>query len=158
MGQRWQWRWRWRGKLSHWKMLRKWNDIVPTYIEVTKKICATFPMLNFSRWTPTLEVYFKWDSQKVLKIAHIGIFRHIGGVRWDRKITDIKILWVKVLHAKNGDFSTTRGWEINFFRQNIAMFDWLCTETYSSNSWLQSWWLESLKNVATVFLDCKFKT
>ena len=88
-------------------------------------------MLNFSRWTPTLGVYFKWDSQKVLKIAHIGIFRHIGGVRWDRKITDIKILWVKVLHAKNGDFSTTRGWEINFFRQNIAMFDWLCTETYT---------------------------
>ena len=87
-------------------------------------------MLNFSRWTPTLGVYFKWDSQKVLKIAHIGIFRHIGGVRWVRKITDIKILWVKVLHAKNGDFSTTRGWEINFFRQNIAMFDWLCTETY----------------------------
>ena len=88
-------------------------------------------MLNFSRWTPTLGVCFKWDSQKVLKIAHIGIFRHIGGVRWDRKITDIKILWVKVLHAKNGDFSTTRDWEINFFRQNIAMFDWLCTETYT---------------------------
>ena len=89
-------------------------------------------MLNFSRWTPTLGVCFKWDSQKVLKIAHIGIFRHIGGVRWDRKITDINILWVKVLHAKNCDFSTTRGWEINFFRQNIAMLDWLCTETYAS--------------------------
>ena len=87
-------------------------------------------MLNFSRWTPTLGVCFKWDSQKVLKIAHIGIFRHIGGVRWVRKITDIKILWVKVLRAKNGEFSTTRGWEINFFRQNIAMFDWLCTKTY----------------------------
>ena len=87
-------------------------------------------MLNFSRWTPTLGVCFKWDSQKVLKIAHIGIFRHIGGVRWVRKITDIKILWVKVLHAKNGDFSTTRGWEINFFRQNIGMFERLCTQTY----------------------------
>ena len=92
-------------------------------------------MLNFSRWTPTLGVYFKWDSQKVLKIAHIGIFRHIGGVRWVRKITDIKILWVKVLHAKNGDFSTTWGWKINFFRQNIGMFDWLCTETYTIRRW-----------------------
>ena len=38
VGQRWRWRWRWRWwwKLSHWKMLRKWNDIVPTYIEATK--------------------------------------------------------------------------------------------------------------------------
>ena len=32
----WRWRWRWRWKLSHWKMLRKWNDVVPTYIEATK--------------------------------------------------------------------------------------------------------------------------
>ena len=36
VGQRWRWRWRWRWTLSHWKMLRKWNDIVPTYIEATK--------------------------------------------------------------------------------------------------------------------------
>ena len=36
VGQRWRWRWRWRWKLSHWKMLRKWNDVVPTYIEATK--------------------------------------------------------------------------------------------------------------------------
>ena len=36
-------------------------------------------MLNFSRRTPTLWKCFRWDSQKVGKIAHLGIFRHIGG-------------------------------------------------------------------------------
>ena len=64
---------------------------VPTYVEATKKIWATFPMLNFSRRTPTLGVCSKWDSRKVQKIAHFGVFRHIGGVRWGRNITDIKI-------------------------------------------------------------------
>ena len=52
---------------------------------------AQISNIKFSRWTPTLGVCFKWDSQKVLKIAHFGVFRHIGGVRCDRKITDIKI-------------------------------------------------------------------
>ena len=37
-------------------------------------------MSKFSRWTPTLGVCFKWDSQKVLEIAHFGVFRHIGGI------------------------------------------------------------------------------
>ena len=32
-----------------------------------------FPMNKFSRWTPTLGVCFKWDSKKVLKIAHFDI-------------------------------------------------------------------------------------
>ena len=36
-------------------------------------------MSKFSQWTPTLGVCFKWDSQKVLKIAHFVVFRHIGG-------------------------------------------------------------------------------
>ena len=60
-------------------MFRKWNDIIPTYIEGHKKRWAKFPMLNFSRRTPTLWKCFRWDSQKVGKIAHLGIFRHIGG-------------------------------------------------------------------------------
>ena len=38
--------------------------------------------------------------------------------------------WVKVIWAKDGDFWTTQGWEINFFRQNTGMFERLCTQTY----------------------------
>ena len=30
-------------------------------------------------------VFLKWDSQKVLKMAHFVIFRHIGGVRGSKK-------------------------------------------------------------------------
>ena len=43
-------------------------------------------MLNFSRWTTTLGVFPKWDNQKVPKIAHLGIFRHIGGVGGSKKM------------------------------------------------------------------------
>ena len=87
-------------------------------------------MSKFSRWTPTLGVCFKWDSQKVLKIAHFGVFRHIGGTWGVQKHMYLKIYWVKVISSKNGDFWTPQCWEINFFRQNIGMFDWLYTETY----------------------------
>ena len=87
-------------------------------------------MSKFSRWTPTLGVCFKWDSQKVLKIAHFGVFRHIGGTWGVQKHMYLKIYWVKVISSKNGDFWTPQCWEINFFRQNICMFDWLYTETY----------------------------
>ena len=37
--------------------------------------------------------------------------------------------WVKVIWAKDGDFWTTQGGEINFFRQNTGMFERLCTQT-----------------------------
>ena len=87
-------------------------------------------MSKFSRWTPTLGVCFKWDSQKVLKIAHLGVFRHIGGTWGVQKHMYLKVYWVKVISSKNGDFWTPQCWEINFFRQNICMFDWLYTETY----------------------------
>ena len=88
-------------------------------------------MSKFSRWTPTLGVCFKWDSQKVLKIAHLGVFRHIGGTWGVQKHMYLKVYWVKVISSKNGDVWTPQCWEINFFRQNICMFDWLYTETYT---------------------------
>ena len=47
-------------------------------------------------------------------LAHLGIFRHIGGVGWGRKITNLKIYWVKVPWVKFGGFWTSRGWEIIF--------------------------------------------
>ena len=34
------------------------------YFQHIKKSIKNFPMLKFSRWTPTLDVRFKWDSQK----------------------------------------------------------------------------------------------
>ena len=53
---------------------------------------------------------------------------------FDFLINDIKIYWVKVISSKNCDFWTTQGWEINFFRQNIGMFERLCTQTYGSDN------------------------
>ena len=47
-------------------------------------------MLKFSRWTPTLGVFLKWDSQKVLKMAHFVIFRHIGGSGGSKKRLALK--------------------------------------------------------------------
>ena len=49
---------------------------------------------------------------------------------FDFLINDIKIYRVKVIWAKDGDSWTTQGWEINFFGQNIGMFEWLFTQTY----------------------------
>ena len=90
-GLRWRWRWRWRWKNFHWEMLRKSNGQLPTYIGGPEKIWGQFPMLNFSRRTPTLGWFFPPDSKKVLKIAHFCVFRHIGGVEWVRKNMDLKI-------------------------------------------------------------------
>ena len=39
---------------------------------------AQISNIKFSRWTPTLGWFFSSDTQKVLKIAHFGIFRHKG--------------------------------------------------------------------------------
>ena len=63
--------------------------------------------------------------------AHSGIFRHIVGSGGAEKITNLKTYWVKVPWVKFGGFGTSRGWEINFFRQNIGMFDWCNTQTYA---------------------------
>ena len=45
-------------------------------------------MLNFSRRTPIFGVGFKWDSQKVVKISHLGILTliHIGGAGGTEKL------------------------------------------------------------------------
>ena len=61
------------------------------YFQHIKKSIKKFPMLKFSRWTPTLGVFLKWDSQKVLKMAHFVIFRHIGGVRGVQKKIGINV-------------------------------------------------------------------
>ena len=49
VGQRWRWRWRWRWKNFHGEMLRKWNGIVPTYVEAAKKILGNIPNVKFFR-------------------------------------------------------------------------------------------------------------
>ena len=48
-------------------MLRKWNDIVPTYIEGYKKMWGKFPMLNFSQRTSTLGWFFSTGHPKSAK-------------------------------------------------------------------------------------------
>ena len=79
-----------------------------------KKIWATFPMLNFSRWTPTLGASLKWNDQKRPKLAHFGIFRHIGGVGGVRKNVDLKIQWVKGNCSKNCGYWASWGPTIIF--------------------------------------------
>ena len=65
MGLWWRWRWRWRWKIFNGEMLRKWNDIVPTYIEATKKISN----VKFFTVDPYFGVVFPPDTQKVLKTS-----------------------------------------------------------------------------------------
>ena len=112
-------------------------------------------MLNFSGWTPTLGVCFKWDSQKVLKIAHIGIFRHVGGVRWNRKVTDIKILWVKVLHAKMATFRPPGAEKLIFSDKTLPCsidcapkhtHSWTIKDTHMN---ILQWWDLQLKIAGT---------
>ena len=81
-GLRWRWRWRWRWKIFHWEMLRKFSGQLPTYIGGHEIFLGQFPMLNFSRRTPTLGWFFPPDSKKVLKIAHFCVFRHIVAKLW----------------------------------------------------------------------------
>ena len=76
--------------------------------EALKKNWGQFPMLNFSRRTPTLGWFFRPDSEKVLKIAHFCVFRNIWGVEWVRKIMDLKIQWVKGNYSKNCKYWASR--------------------------------------------------
>ena len=82
--------------------------------EVIKFFLGQFPMLNFSRRTPTLGWFFPPDSEKVLKIAHFCVFRHIGGVEWVRKNMDLKIQWVKGNCSKNCGYWASWGPTIIF--------------------------------------------
>jgi hypothetical protein len=76
VGQRWRWRWRWRWKIFHGEMLRKWNGIVPTYVEAAKKILGNIPNVKFFR--PTLGVPKIWDNQKSTFLTHFFNFGHEG--------------------------------------------------------------------------------
>ena len=93
------------------------------------KIWDKFPMLNFSRQTPTLGWFFSPDTQKVLKIAHFGIFRHIGGVGWVRKHMDPKIQWVNANCSKNCGSWTSWGPTIIFSEKKPRTFELLYTQT-----------------------------
>ena len=72
-------------------MLQKWNDIVPTYVEVTKKNLGNISNVKFFTVDPYFGGIFKVDDQKCPKIAHFGIFIHIGGVGGGQKNVDLKI-------------------------------------------------------------------
>ena len=69
---------------------------------LTQKEWFLFPTLTFSRTTvdPFFGVVFSPDTQKVLKTAHLGIFRHIGGVGWAPKIWTSKYSGSRVIVAK----------------------------------------------------------
>ena len=95
-----------------------------------KKIWATFPMLNFSRWTPTLGASLNWNDQKRPKLAHFGIFRHIGGVGGVRKNVDLKIQWVKGNCSKNCGYWASWGPTILFSEKKPRTFELLYTQTY----------------------------
>ena len=96
-------------------------------------------MSKFSRWTPTLGVCFKWDSQKVLKIAHFGVFRHIGGTGGVQKHMYLKIYWVKVISSKNGDFWTPSAERLIFSDKTFAcLID--CTPKLKDFVWKACMW------------------
>ena len=50
-------------------MLRKWNDIVPTYVEVTKKNLGNIPNVKFFTVDPYIGGIFKLERPKEAKIS-----------------------------------------------------------------------------------------
>ena len=79
-----------------------------------KKFSATFPMLKFSRQTPTLRWFFSRDSQEGLNFRLFRHFRHIGVVGGVQKQIGIKFQWVTMISSKNGGCGTSQGPTIIF--------------------------------------------
>ena len=79
-----------------------------------KKFSATFPMLKFSRQTPTLRWFFSRDSQEGLNFRLFRHFRHIGVVGGVQKYIGIKFQWVTMISSKNGGCGTSQGPTIIF--------------------------------------------
>ena len=96
-----------------------------------KKISAKCPMLNFTRWTPTLGLLFKWNDQKGPKIAHFCVSSHIGGSGGVRKHMDPKIQWVMANCSKNRGSWTSWGPTIIFSEKKPRTFEFLYTKTYT---------------------------
>ena len=92
-----------------------------------KKDWATFPMLNFSRWTPTLGASLKWNDQKRPKITHFGIFRHIGGSGGSEKMWTSKYSGSRVIVAKIADIGPHRAPQYFFQKKKPRTFELLYT-------------------------------
>ena len=73
------------------------------YIETPKKICGKKANVKFFTVDPYLGCMFFWDSQKEMKIAHFGIFRHIGGPGGPEKIWTPKYSGSSVIVSKTAD-------------------------------------------------------
>ena len=83
-------------------------------------------MLNFSRWTPTLGASLKWNDQKRPKLAHFGIFRHIGGSGGSEKMWTSKYSGSRVIVAKIADIGPTRAPQYFFQKKNLERSNY-CT-------------------------------
>ena len=97
-----------------------------------KKFSATFPMLKFSRQTPTLRWFFSRDSQEGLNFILFRHFRHIGVVGGVQKQIGIKFQWVTTISSKNGGCGTSQGPTIIFSEKKIRASKSCDTESYTN--------------------------
>ena len=110
------------------KRKKKKNGTLLTFIEDHKKFWAKFPMLKFSRETPTLGVFLKWNAKEGLKLAHMGIFRHIEGVWWVQKNWTSKYIGSRAIVPKLVDLGPLRAphcgvHNLVFRRRKNGMFE-----------------------------------
>ena len=90
-------------------------------------------MLNFLRWTPTLGVFPKWNNQKVPKIAHLGIFRHIGGSGGSKKMWTSKYSGSRVIVAKIADIGPPRAPQYFFQKKTSNVWITVHLDVYHYN-------------------------
>ena len=81
-------------------------------------------MLNFSGYTPICGVPLIWDSPKWQNLTRSVTYYHVGGVGGAKNSSNLNIYQVRVPQKKNWSICRPVCSEINFFTQNIGMFDW----------------------------------
>ena len=89
-------------------------------------------MSKFSRWTPTLGVFFKWNDQKGPKLTHWAIFRHIGGVGGSENMWTPKCSGSMPIVAKIADLGPP-GAPQYVFRKKTRTFELLYTSDHPSD-------------------------
>ena len=65
-------------------MLRKWNDIVPTYLEATKKSLGNIPNVKFFTVDPYFGGIFKVERPKEAKNSTLAFLDIKGGSGWSK--------------------------------------------------------------------------
>ena len=76
---------------------------------------------------PSLGVCFEWNAKKRLKIAHLGIFRHIGqgGSAWSEKVWTSKYSGSRTIVPKTADLGHPGAPQSCFQKKNPVCSNYL---------------------------------